>query len=72
MPEPKDTSPTPGSPILGRLMAMAFAAFFLMVGLGVLWVWRTARREQDWRDQVQASEPILPARTPAPRQGTTP
>lgn len=52
------------SPALGRVVAAALLALFVMVGLGVFWVWQRAHREQEWRRAVNASEPILPRTAP--------
>lgn len=51
--EPGSQSPTP---ILGRALALAVLTLFVMVALGVFWVWRKAQREQAWRDRINATE----------------
>jgi len=45
--------------VLGRALAIALAALFGMVALGVAWVWQRARVEKSWRDRVNnAAEPF--------------
>jgi hypothetical protein len=41
-------------------VVIALAALFLMVALGVLWIWRSAHREQEWRERVNTEGPIVP------------
>lgn len=53
--DPGDSSP---SPRLGRTVAFAFLALFLMVAGGVIWVWQRSSREQRWRERVTAAEPF--------------
>lgn len=50
---------------LGRAVALALAALFVMVALGVFWVWQRSSREQRWRDQVNAAEPFTTPPAPA-------
>ena len=50
---------------LGRAVALALAALFVMVALGVVWVWQRSSREQRWRDQVNATEPFQAPANPA-------
>ncbi|MBL9136441.1 MAG: hypothetical protein JNK85_11260 [Verrucomicrobiales bacterium] len=64
MQEPRVTETSGRSPVLGRALALAVVGLFLMVALGVFWVWQRAHREKSWRDQINAIEPIQPA---APR-----
>ncbi len=59
---PESTNPE-RSPILGRALAIAFLGLFLMVGLGVFWVWHKAQREQAWRDQINATESFTAPRS---------
>lgn len=59
------------SPQIGRFVAAALATLFVMVALGVFWIWGHARREQDWRDQMNNSEPFsAPTNTPRPAPAT--
>lgn len=52
-------------PHLGRFLALALATLFVMVALGVYWVWQRADREQRWRDRINATETMLvPRNTP--------
>lgn len=48
----------PPSRLLGRAVAGGLAALFVMVGLGVFWVWQRSTREQAWRDRINAAEPF--------------
>ncbi len=60
----QETPPAPGRPPrFGRFLAIAVAAFFLMVILGVVWVWRRAEREERWRQRD--AEFFVPVRTNA-------
>jgi len=62
------------APPLGRGLAVAVVLLAVMVGLGVFWVWRTAHREQSWRDRVNSQEAFeAPSRTtPAPPSAPKP
>ncbi|MBX3746358.1 MAG: hypothetical protein KF833_13715 [Verrucomicrobiae bacterium] len=40
------------APALGRVLAGAVLALFLMVGMGLYWVWSRAQREREWRNAV--------------------
>lgn len=64
--DPTLASAAPASrPHLGRFLALALATLFVMVALGVYWVWQRADREQQWRDRINATETMLvPRNTP--------
>jgi len=63
--EPSNARPAaPPAPLLGRVVAVALTALFLMVALGIFWVWQRASREQEWRRQINASEPLVPRSSP--------
>lgn len=47
-------------PLLGKIVAIALVALFLMVAIGVLWIWRSAHREREWRDRVNTEAPAIP------------
>ena len=65
MPDPNDPTTPARAPFLGRALAIALAALFGMVGLGIAWVWQRARVEQDWRDRVNnSSEPFQAPKKP--------
>ncbi|MCC7374099.1 MAG: hypothetical protein IT581_05560 [Verrucomicrobiales bacterium] len=64
MQETRDPETAGRSPVLGRAVAMAVLGLCFMVVVGVFWVWQRAQREKDWRDRINAVEPIQPA---APR-----
>jgi hypothetical protein len=57
----------PEAPAVGRLLGHAVAlgllALFVMVALGVFWVWQRSSREQRWRDRINAAESFT---APAP------
>lgn len=48
---------------LGHAVALGFLALFVMVALGILWVWQSSTREQRWRDRINAAETFT---APAP------
>lgn len=62
--DPNDASPPMRKPIFGKVVALAVAALFGMVALGVVWVWQRAHVEQSWRDRVNATEPFQAPRSP--------
>ncbi|MCC6232503.1 MAG: hypothetical protein IT580_07660 [Verrucomicrobiales bacterium] len=59
-PHPEAEAAPSARPLLGRFLAGAVLALFLMVGLGIYWVWQRAAREQAWRESLQESG-ALPA-----------
>lgn len=63
LPDPTPASPRP---LLGRVLAAAVLAMFIMVALGVFWVWQRAAREQAWRESLEQSGALPP--NPAPER----
>ncbi|MGE4182465.1 MAG: hypothetical protein AB7J34_21780 [Limisphaerales bacterium] len=58
MPEFHEPRPRTRPPLFGRALALAIAALFAMVALGIAWVWQRALKEEAWKQTVNATEPF--------------
>lgn len=56
VPDPSELPTRLRTPAFGRAVAIALASLFVMVALGVAWVWQRALRDQSWRERVNATE----------------